>query len=275
MEQARYASRLRYLDAQDVDDSYVDFDGLDVRGRDNEKLGDTDGFIVNADSGRVFYVVVDSGGWFTSQRFLIPVGHATVDRDQGALRVDLSKDSLKRYPEFDRARFEEFSNEDLRAFDRRMAEACCPDEPFDDVSAEPSYFETRRHYAEPAWWGASSVSRERLRPVEIESTGSSTPPRERYDRELVTARERDTDIDTRRDDRDRDVISSRELDERAAGDDVSPHFGGRAQPGDVLGVETGGERTYMGDTGEDENKRRRDAERDARRDEEDDRRSDR
>ena len=68
MEQARYASRLRYLDAQDVDDSYVDFDGLDVRGRDNEKLGDTEGFILNADSGRVLYVVVDSGGWFTSRR---------------------------------------------------------------------------------------------------------------------------------------------------------------------------------------------------------------
>ena len=42
--------------------------------------------------------------------------------------------------------------------------------------------------------------------------------------------------------------------------DTSPHPGGRAQPGDVLGVETGGERTYVGDTSEDENKRRRDAE---------------
>ena len=43
-------------------------------------------------------------------------------------------------------------------------------------------------------------------------------------------------------------------------DDTSPHLGGRAQPGDVLGVETGGERTYVGDTSEDENKRRKDAE---------------
>jgi hypothetical protein len=42
--------------------------------------------------------------------------------------------------------------------------------------------------------------------------------------------------------------------------DPSPHAGGRAQPGDVLGVETGGERTYIGDTAEDENERRRDAE---------------
>ena len=36
----------------------------------------------------------------------------------------------------------------------------------------------------------------------------------------------------------------------------SPHFGGRAQPGDVLGVETEGEQTHVGDTAEDEDKRR-------------------
>jgi len=38
-----------------------------------------------------------------------------------------------------------------------------------------------------------------------------------------------------------------------------PAFRRRAHPGDVIGVETGGERTYVGDTAEDENTRRRDA----------------
>jgi hypothetical protein len=46
-------------------------------------------------------------------------------------------------------------------------------------------------------------------------------------------------------------------DTRRDADDVSPHYGGRAQPGDVLGIETGGETTEIGDTAEDENKRRR------------------
>ena len=55
----------------------------------------------------------------------------------------------------------------------------------------------------------------------------------------------DTDVDT---------------DVEPGADDVSPHFGGRAQPGDVLGLETGGETTEIGDTAEDENKRRRDLE---------------
>ena len=41
--------------------------------------------------------------------------------------------------------------------------------------------------------------------------------------------------------------------------ELSPHLGGRAQPGDVIGVETGGEQTHVGETTEDENKRRQDA----------------
>ena len=37
----------------------------------------------------------------------------------------------------------------------------------------------------------------------------------------------------------------------------------RAQPGDILGIERGGETTSLGDTEEDEDDRRRDAEKDA------------
>jgi hypothetical protein len=37
-------------------------------------------------------------------------------------------------------------------------------------------------------------------------------------------------------------------------------LGGRAQPGDILGIETAGETTAIGDTTEDENERRRDLE---------------
>ena len=60
----------------------------------------------------------------------------------------------------------------------------------------------------------------------------------------------------------------REDDRGATADsgDVSPHYGGRAQPGDVLGIETAGETTGIGDTAEDEDKRRRDAAKKASRD---------
>ena len=249
MQQTNYAARLRYLPASDLDDSDVDFDGLDVHGHDDEKLGDIDGVIVEPESGRAFYIVIDSGGWFRSRRFLLPIGHATVDRDARALRVDVSKDALKRYPEFDTDRFQAFSDDDLRIFERRTVEVCCPDESIETDFGASWYFDTRRHYRQPAWWKREAVPR--LAPVSQATSVPAAPAREAYDRELVTAREQDRD-------------------------DVSPHVGGRAQPGDVLGLETGGERTNIGDTAEDENKRRRDADRDARDlDEDEPRRSER
>ena len=232
MAQMTYASRLRYLDADDLDDSVIDFDGLDVRGTDDAKLGDVDGFLVDPASGRVLYLVVDSGGWFSSRRFLLPIGHAAVDRDAGALRVDVARESLRGYPEFDEDKFREFSDEDFNVYEARMAAACCPDD-VRTTSATGLASDSRRHYSQPAWWSAGAYSTERLRPVEAQTF---TKRESRADRE-----------------------SSPSRGSRTAGD-VSPHVGGRAQPGDVLGIETGGETTEIGDTDEDEDKRRRAAE---------------
>jgi hypothetical protein len=249
VEQTNYAARLRYLDADAVDDTVVNYDGLDVRGPDDEKLGDLDGFVVDADAGRVFYVVINTAGWFRTKQLLLPVGHATLAPDRKALRVDVSKDALNRYPEYDDGRFREFTDEDLRKFEGRTVEACCPDEP----SATESWaYESRRHYTQPDWWRSDAYSRERLRPIEsrtsaptasrVASPVASPPVTERADREQVVAREEGPA-------------------RRSDPGDTSPHLGGRAQPGDVLGIETGGEVTHVGDTPEDEDKRRREAER--------------
>jgi hypothetical protein len=235
-------SRLRYLDADDIDDSAVDFDGLNVRGSDGSKLGDLDGFVLDSTSGRVHYAVVDSGGWFTSRRFLLPIGHAQLDRERRALNVDVTKDAIRQYPEFDAERFRTFSDGEMRAFEQRTAVACCPDEA-QNVDTAIQY-DTLRHYSQPDWWKRDYASGERSRDV-ARVTDRDTPRpsqqgrsvRETSDRELVTARDRSAD-----------------------GGEVSPHDGGRAQPGDVLGIETGGERSYLGDDDDAENKRRRDAE---------------
>lgn len=253
MENATYAARMRYLDASDVDDAVVNFDGLKVHGPDGQRIGDVDGFILDADARRVNYVVVDSGGWFTSRRLLLPIGHASLSADRGALQTDVTRDALKRLPEFDPKRFREFTDEELRAFERDTVVACCPDEPLEDVSATSWGYDSRRHYEQPAWWENDRYSTDRLQaidehprhsPIATEArTDRSTGSRDLHNRDLVTARE------------DRDVPPR---------DDVSPHVDGRAQPGDVLGIETGGERSRVGDTAEDEDKRRRDAEREVR-----------
>ncbi len=245
-----YASRLRYLDVEAVDDSTIDFRGMDVRASDGSKLGDIDGFIIDATNGRIYHLVVDSGGWFTSRQFLLPIGHARLDLQDRALRVDVTRDSLRSYPEFDESRFEELSDDDLRRFEQTTAAACCPDERLTESSDAWDY-DRRRHYEQPAWWPAGTPVGERGRSVSGERR--TVPIREEYDRDLVTARERDVHEDK--------VPRSRPA------DDTSPHFEGRAQPGDVLGLETGGERTYIGDTSEDEDKRRRTAEKSVREEE--------
>jgi PRC-barrel domain len=242
-----YAARMRYLDADDVDDAVVDYDGLDVYGRDGQKLGNVDGFIIDADARRVNYVVMDSGGWFTSKRLLLPVGHATLAGDRRSLQVDLSRDALSRFPEYDEDRFSEFTDDELRAFERNTVVACCPDEPLEDVSVTTWGYDSRRHYAQPDWWRNANYAPERLRGLrdrmarstDPASPVAASPSQDVHNRERVMALE------------------------NPAGD-VSPHFEGRAQPGDILGIETGGERTAIGETGEDEDTRRRDAERDAR-----------
>ena len=301
MEQTTYASRLRYLDADDLDDSAVTFGDLDVHGTDGEKLGDLDGFLVEPTAGRVLYLVVDSGGWFTSRRILLPVEHATVDRDAKSLRVNVSKQSLHGYPEFDEDRFGTFSDDEFHAYHRRMGAAWTTNTITGSTAA--GAFDANTSYRQPSWWPSNAYRSERLRPVSASAFGTraagtaaaagaaahladrdrgihvrdegrdvrdephthgtvthSHPGGHEHhthdrDRELVTAHDRD---DTRRD---HDTVHEAGGRDR---DDISPHFGGRAQPGDILGLETGGETTNIGDSAEDENKRRRTAEKERR-----------
>jgi hypothetical protein len=278
MDQTTNASRLRYLDADDVDNSTVDFDDLDVYGNDGDKLGDLDGFLVEHGAGTVRYLVVDSGGWFTSRRFLIPAEHVTIDRDARAMRVNASRSSLRAHPEFDEDRFGRFSDDEYHAYQRRLG-ATWP-----TAAGVAGAGAGNTMYRQPDWWSSGAYRAERLRPIESRSftsrvggpaagtaaaissrgdrdrpdhltgapTGDPDLHRHHETREVVTAHDRD---DSRRSHDDRHDAGQRD------GDDVSPHFGGRAQPGDILGIETGGETTNIGDTAEDENKRRRDAER--------------
>ena len=254
MEGTTYASRLRYLDADDVDDAVVDYDGLDVYGADGHKIGDVDGFIIDPAARRVNYVVVDSGGWFTSRRLLLPIGHATLATDRRSLQTDVTRESLRRLPEFDEDRFHELKDEELRAFERDTVVACCPDEPLEDVAVGGWSYDSRRHYRQPEWWATAQYAPERLRPIHraaFASPGTTAAPAVPAGRTTVS-----------RDTHNRDLVTAREdRGDRSDLADSSPHFDGRAQPGDVLGLETGGERTGIGDTAEDENERRRDAER--------------
>jgi hypothetical protein len=233
---------LRYLDAAELEDDAIDFDGMNVQSPSGEHLGTVDGFIVDSDSARPFYVVVDSGGWFKSKHFLLPVGHAKLNPGDEAVVADLGRERVDRFPGFDRDEFGRLTDSDLKQLNDQICAACsiegvaivyATDEPYTEAWNRPDY-------AYPDWWSANPINPERMgrravtSGVETQSVAS--------DAGQAARAHQDKDAPT-----------------RETGEE-SPHFDGRAQPGDVLGVETGGERTYIGDTSEDENERRRRAE---------------
>lgn len=246
----QHSSRLRYVDADEVGSEVVDFDGLKVRRPDGEKLGEVDGFIIDREAQRAYYVVIDSGGWFRSRQFLVPIGHARVDDDGDALVLDVTRDSINKYPEFDRDSFERYDEDELRSYQARFDDACCGDTAG-----------SHDHYAQPSWWRTEYYNWDT--PASVGTAGavaSSGNRRTALDDALPGDIDNDEPEKRRRHEREREaVVGTRGVE----GGDVSPHVGGRAQPGDILGVETGGERTYLGETDEEENDRRRDAERTA------------
>lgn len=236
---------LRYVDASDLDSSSDNFDGMNVQGPAGDKLGDVDGFIVDRDSGRPYYVAVDAGGWFKSKLFLLPIGHVAFDGGRRRLVSDVPRERVERYPGFDRDEFETLSDDDLRRMDENIVASCCPSEAKSISSG--SRFDQWSHYKAPAWWDSNFYNPDRVGRTDRDiaaarSTAAATAAPSRA--EVRAERDRD---------RDREAVT-------AQAGDVSPHLGGRAQPGDVIGVETGGENTHIGDTSDDENKRRRDAE---------------
>jgi hypothetical protein len=239
---------LKFVDAGDVDDEAVDFEGMNVESPTGEHLGDVEGFIVDADSLRPYYVVVDAGSWLKSKHFLLPVGHARLDADADgeALVTSISRDRINRFPGFDRGEFEQMSDAELKRFNDETCSLCAIEGVVVTYgSGEPVEAAwNRADFTYPDWWHAEPTQPDRM--GESALTKGVAYDQEREQRgSSATPRQPQAVADDRG---------------RGASTDVSPHFDGRAQPGDVLGIETGGERTEIGDTSEDENKRRDDAE---------------
>src|SRR6185295_3979367 len=237
---------LRYVDGKDLGDTAMKLRGLEVDSVKDEKLGKVEGFIIDAATGRPYHVVVGSGGWFRHKHFLLPIGHAALSSDNDRLVADITKDRVERFPGFDKDEFKKLSEADLKQLDAAMSAACCPTTV---VAVDMVEWETP-HHAAPSWWNADFYRPDRADQAGMNVAGATHLSSGTTPRGVTPGMPQQRD-------RSREQVTAR-------GDgDTSPHFDGRAQPGDVLGVETGGERTYVGDTSEDENKRRRDAEKTA------------
>ena len=237
---------LRFVDAADVKEG-TDFNNMLVESPTGEKLGHVEGFIVDSQRSLPYYIVVDAGGWFKSKHFLLPVGHAELNSapDRDALVADLPRERIDKFPGFDKDEFANMSPEALKRFNDETCKACSV--------AVVTYSETdpyaaawsRPDFKYPDWWSAAPLLPDRMGDRVYKEMVELADPAIR-DRERIAARE-----------------AAEARGETREPGESSPHFGGRAQPGDVLGIETGGESTSIGDTAEDENERRRTAEKNA------------
>jgi hypothetical protein len=257
---------LRYVDADDLEDNTIAFDGLEVDNSAGEKLGKLEGFIIDVQTGRPYHVVVGSGGWFKHKHFLLPIGHVALTPGNDKVIANVTKERVEGYPGFDKDEFEKISDDELRGMTDTMNTTCCADEV---VSPGVSAWDTS-HYAYPTWWQADFYRPDRADRSAMNVGGgagigtTSMPPSSGMGAGNIGG----SSIGTTGMPPAATISSAstarHEVRANENSGDTSPHLDGRAQPGDVLGVETGGERTYIGDTSEDEDKRRRDAEEAAR-----------
>jgi hypothetical protein len=240
-----YSAGLRFVEAGELDSRVLDLEDLDVTNRRGDDLGELDGFLVEADSGRPRYVVIDSGGWFHSKRFAVPVSEATYDHEHRTLSLDLDRTTIGRFPSFDDDRFDRWSEASWQHYDEGVAHAIMPvaiGERVDD--ARPG----------TTWWNSTAWT-------EYGHVAGRDDIRQDHQAEVM-ARERAAEVVAREDAPLANERYVRDVEHRSPARDAE--YGARAQPGDILGIESGGETTNIGDTAEDEDRRREEAERDVR-----------
>ncbi|MPY65153.1 DUF2382 domain-containing protein [Deinococcus sp. SDU3-2] len=73
--------------------------GNTAYGYNNEKIGTVRDALVDPSSGRIRYLILDVGGWFSSKEVVVPVGDARFD-DNGVYFDNLTKEQVKNLDEY-------------------------------------------------------------------------------------------------------------------------------------------------------------------------------
>ncbi len=93
---------LRDYHFNDADEAKGDVRGSKVYGPGDEKLGKIDDVIFDHASGQIQYVVVDTGGWLSSKKFVVPPQalRPSVDHEDD-FRVYLTQEQIESFPPYD------------------------------------------------------------------------------------------------------------------------------------------------------------------------------
>lgn len=108
---AHYGRLREYRFSDDVDD----IRGASLYGVDDEKLGKIDDVIFDHASGTIQYAVVDSGGWFSSKKFLVSADRIRpYEKDDSDFYTDMTKQQIEALPRYDEDRFSKDDRENER-----------------------------------------------------------------------------------------------------------------------------------------------------------------
>ena len=109
---------LRDYRFNDVDEATDDVRGSKVYGPADEKLGKIDDVIFNHSTGQIQYVVIDTGGWLSSKKFIVPPQALRPSLDhEDDFRVELTQAQIESFPPYDEADLE--SDEKWADYDGR------------------------------------------------------------------------------------------------------------------------------------------------------------
>ena len=99
-----------------------DVRGAAIYGRNDEKLGKIDDVLFDHSSGSIKYVVVDSGGWFSSKKFLVPPHrlHTSADHD-GDFTVNVDKQQIESFPRYSESDLH--SEEQWQGYEKKFDQA--------------------------------------------------------------------------------------------------------------------------------------------------------
>lgn len=95
-----------------------DIRGSNIYGTGDEKLGTIDDVIFNHATGEIRYVVVDTGGWLSSGKFVIPGERIQIsEKHENDFFAPLTKQQVERFPAYDEKLLER--TDDWEAYERK------------------------------------------------------------------------------------------------------------------------------------------------------------
>src|SRR5580698_4737426 len=86
----------------DTQEAALDIRGAKIFGLKDQELGHIDDVVFDEATGAIVYVVVDTGGWLSSNKFIVPPQEVRPSlQHQDDFLVDLTKEQIESFPAYD------------------------------------------------------------------------------------------------------------------------------------------------------------------------------